>query len=176
MRKKKPIDLETSEKEYLASSDLNYQRDIDIDQDRLDKEWIRQPELFLRWSEKAALARGEAERTKERLAVVKAEVDAEIRTHAEKKPSEAQIFQMVIMDKRVRKAESENIEAWERYGLLYAAKEAFEHRKASLENLVKLHGQQYFSSPHYNKENQEALRNETNRSYTKTVTDRIRNA
>lgn len=162
-----------------GGADLDYSREISIDRDRLDLEWARQPELFLRWAEEAARARADADRAKERLGVVRAEADFDAReamASEGRKVTETQVAVAVVLDDRVRAAEAQNIEAWERYGLLSAAREAFAQRKDSLEALVRLHGQNYYSTPRALDEDaraaKDAISREASRRRSKEVTRR----
>lgn len=157
----------------MKENELNYLDDIHIDQDRLDQEWRNQPELFLQYAQAAVEARSEADRTKEALAIAKAAADACIRDTEGKKPTEAAIVSAVLLDEDVQEATATNNAAWERAGMLQVAKEAFEHRKAALENLVRLYGQQYFSSPHVSGEEgergKEEVKHNTQRRQAKEV-------
>lgn len=133
--------------------DHDFERDIRIDPTALDVEWVEQPKLLFRYSELLADARYETDRAKEALDVIKAEVDADIRanpvkfTGEDKKPTEGAILQLIVTDERVRKAERDFAQAKREQGLLQAAVSAVETRKYALENLVRLIGQRYFSSP-----------------------------
>ena len=127
--------------------DLNYNKDLKIEADALDVEWVRQPELFMRYSEHCARSRTECDKAKEQLDVVRAEADLEIRSKYEKKPSEAQIANEVLLHPKVRGATEAWNQAKHQQDLMLAAVRAFDQRKSALENLVRLAGQGYYAGP-----------------------------
>lgn len=121
-----------------------------IDMTLLDKEWVNQPRLFFRYAKELADARQKLEESNANVKLVIAEADKKVRLSVadrEKKPPEAAIAQQISRRKEVKAAEQEALTAKHRVDVLYAAVNALEHRKAALENLVKLHGQNYFSAP-----------------------------
>ena len=127
---------------------MDYAKDISINPDALDVEWLRQPELFLEVSQEAAAARKAMDAAKENVDVVKADIDKEIRAKPyEKKPTEAQIASEVLLHTAVGDAMAQYNKCRYEYDLLTAAVRAFDQRKAALENLVRLLGQEYFAGP-----------------------------
>ena len=132
----------------IAVMTPNIETDVRIDQDRLDVEWRRQPELFLRYSELAAEARISCDRAKTALDVTIAETDARVRSAAtERKPTETQIANTVLLDPQVRGAHDAFLAAKNRQDLLQSAVRAMEQRKDALENLVRLGLAGYFATP-----------------------------
>lgn len=125
----------------------DYTRDVEIDQNNLDVEWKRQPKLVLHWSEMRADAARDVDEAKEALEILIAEKDMEIRDSADKKPTESAIANMIKMDKDVQDAQQTLTEARHSLAKLQAACSAFDHKKAALENLVKLFGMSYFAEP-----------------------------
>jgi len=63
---------------------MNYEKDITIDDSALDLEWLDQPKLMLKYAQYVAQLSMERDILKEQVDVVKAELDAEIRTDPEK--------------------------------------------------------------------------------------------
>ena len=132
----------------MAEKVNDYEDDIQIDEDFLDVEWLEQPRLFLQYSRRASEARDEMERAKQLMDLTKAEVDLDVRknpgNHKLEKVTEGAISAAILMDSRFQEALNE---ARHNYNVLMGAVSAFEQRKTALENLVKLHGQNYFAGP-----------------------------
>ena len=132
-------------------ADLDYDNDLRIDPNALDIEWLDQPRTYMRYAEQLARALKEVDKTKERLEVVKAELDHEIRDAAErgggKKPTESAISNTVTNHSRYQQAMSDYNDAKYESNLLSSAVRAFDQRKAALENLVRLHASSYFAGP-----------------------------
>jgi len=130
---------------------MNYEADIRIDETALDLEWLEQASLMLKYTREQADTMKEEELAKERLDLVKAELDKEIRTNPESfdivKITEGAIQAAILSHNKYQRASKELIDA--RYNNLVAkgAVRAFEQRKDALENLARLHGQQYFAGP-----------------------------
>jgi len=125
----------------------NYREDLKIDPDALDVEWVRQPELYLYYSELLAQAKHEVDKKKEELDIEKAEADSRLRNSYEKKPPEGQIANDVLQEEKVREAYKEYCDAKLNMDLMFAAVNAFNQRKEALENLVRLANAGYFASP-----------------------------
>jgi hypothetical protein len=147
------MDEKTKERELAKKGVLDFEQDIEIDPNALDVEWMQQPHLTAKYGEALAHARAETDRAKERLEVVKAEVDRDVRenpreyTGSDRKPTEGAIANIVIENGRVREAEAYYIERRELQNLLYAITQAIDAKKSSLENMVRLMGMQYFAGP-----------------------------
>lgn len=130
---------------------LNYEQDIRIDETALDIEWLEQPQLMLKYAKELAWRSRTVDEAKERIDVVRAEVDRKIRAYPEKygleKITEAVVQNTILLQPEYKDALKEyNDERYE-YDITRAAVRAFEQRKDALENLVRLHGQQYFAGP-----------------------------
>jgi len=134
-------------------SDFDYSAELSIDPDALDIEWLIQPSLFIKYAEALAEARLELDKNKTELDMIRADIDNEIRQNpipysgSDKKPTETQIANLVIQHPDVQNANDRFIESKHIVELLSLAVRAFDQKKAALENLVKLHGQQYFAGP-----------------------------
>jgi hypothetical protein len=123
---------------------------LSIDQNLLDREWLNQPRFFFRYAKMLADARMAFEQAKANLKVVAAEADQKVRIRAaklEEKVTEAIVFATVQRREDYRDAEQAVFTAKHNMDVLDAAVTALEHRKSALENLVRLHGQNYFSTP-----------------------------
>jgi len=124
---------------------------LEIDQDSLDDEWVAQPELFHKYSTKEAWFEKKLDEAKAELDVVKAEKDKRIRTNPDKygikKTTDKAIDAVLVQQEDVQEAIQAVTDAKYQYNIARAARIALDHRKAALESLVKLHGQNYFSTP-----------------------------
>jgi hypothetical protein len=130
---------------------MNYEKDIVIDGESLDLEWLHQPALMMRYTQNSARRRKELEEARQSLDVAKAEADKMIRTNPDKygieKMTETVVANAVLKEKGYQQAYTEYLEAKYESDMAQGAVNAFEHRKSALENLVRLYGQQYFSGP-----------------------------
>jgi hypothetical protein len=127
---------------------MNYEQDLKIDAEALDKEWLHQPVLFMQYAAESAAAQDRLGRAKESLDVVKAEQDSLIRSQpSDKKPTEAAIAGMVLQTREYQEANERYLAAKLEYDLCQAAVRAMDQRKSALENLVRLLGASYFAAP-----------------------------
>jgi len=145
---------------------VDYESDVTIDEDALDVEWLRQAMLMGRYGRLAVEARRVMDLTKERLDVVRAELDRDIRANPAKygieKVTEGVVQNTIILAEKVRTDEEKKeiamiqpyqdavrafIDAKYESEMAQAAVRAVDQKKSALENLVRLHGQQYFAGP-----------------------------
>lgn len=130
---------------------MNYEQDITIDEAALDVEWTIQPNLMMKYARHAANMRLEMDKAKEALELVKAEIDKDIRLHPEKyeieKITDKVVENTIPMQSRYKGASNDYIQAKFESDLAYSVVKAIDARKDALENLVRLHGQQYFAGP-----------------------------
>jgi hypothetical protein len=130
---------------------MDYEQDIEIDEMALDVEWLNQPGLMMKYARHSAQMRRELDESKQNLDITKAEVDKDIREHPEKykleKITEGAVFSAILTAKKYQDAHTEYLAAKYESDMAQGAVNAFEQRKSALENLVKLHGQQYFAGP-----------------------------
>lgn len=128
-----------------------FEKDRQIDPEGLDVECVRQVDLLMRWAERAVDARAEMERLKFSMDTVWAELDLKVR----RKP---QRFHLESVTEGAVKAtistHPDYIRAVEKYHAarkdsmwLDRAVDALEMKKRMLEELIKLHGLQYFAGP-----------------------------
>jgi len=138
-------------REVESITDTSYLEDISINPDALDVEWTRQAQTFFKYAELTAKARDKMDRIKETLDVKDAQLGLKIRSnpaaHGLEKVTEASVQALLLIDKD-RMLTSENL-ASAKYELeiLIAAVRALDQKKAALENLVRLQGQNYFAGP-----------------------------
>jgi len=122
---------------------------------RLDIEWVEQPELFgiaARLEAEAARNVALMEKKRDR---VKAELSLEIRQSPRDFDAPTRSGSVTldtlesIRDLQPKMIEAENvlIEAKFVYDQARGLRQSFDHRKKALEELVRLHGQDYYSAP-----------------------------
>jgi hypothetical protein len=130
---------------------MNYEKDIEIDENSLDIEWLNQPSLMLKYTRHSARMRMELDLAKQNLDIAKAESDKAIRGNPEKygieKVTEAVIANAILIHPKYQQAYTDYLTAKFEVDMAQGAVGAFEQRKSALENLVRLHGQQYFAGP-----------------------------
>lgn len=130
---------------------MDFENDVRIDESSLDVMWLDQPRLVMKYAKASAQARKEMDKAKERLEVVKAELDRGIRSDPDKygvsKITEGVVASTVLLQSEYQKAMEEYIESKYEQNLTQEALRAVSDRKDSLENLVRLLGMNYFSGP-----------------------------
>ena len=132
--------------------ELDYERDLYIDESALDVEWLGQASLMFRYSKELAKAEREIARLKEKQAVVKAELDRDIRLVPEDfdikvKVTEAVVSNTILFQEEYKTITNELIEAQYEVSMIKGAVNAIHQRKDALQDLVRLHGQRYFAGP-----------------------------
>lgn len=130
-----PVRLDDDTKDLLTY----YTQALRLDKHDLDGCCISQPELFERVSSDLAFRMSFRDRAKRNLADLEASVDVEVRQESAKKLTEREIASMVRVDPRIREANTVLISCNYVVGRLQALKEAFEHRRAMIKELVTLH-------------------------------------
>lgn len=122
---------------------------IDIDKNRLDEECEAQPGLVYTWGCKLADAKKELAEAQADLEVTKAEVAADVAANPAKygltKTTVDAVAAAVTSSKDVKAAQGTVIDARHLVDVTQAAVNALDHKKRMLENLVDLHGRDYFS-------------------------------
>jgi hypothetical protein len=131
---------------------MDYEIDIKIDPDNLDVEWLNQPALFLKYSRHLAQMRKELDESRQDLDIKKAEVDRKIRENPEAygiegKVTEGAIQSAILTEDEYQEAQKDYLEVKYEMDMAQGAVNAFNQRKEALENLVKLHGMNYFAGP-----------------------------
>ena len=125
---------------------MDFEKDMQIDQGRLDEEWLNQPGLFMRYAKLAAQAKARLDRAKENVKIIRSECIKDAKERLEKPTA-----QLIEADYRTRtkyiRAKEEAIDAEYSYNILDSAVFALQQRKMALENLVRLLGQEYFAAP-----------------------------
>lgn len=135
--------------------------DFQIDVNRLDEEWVRQPELYRRYAEAAADAKRVHEEAKNDLEVIRADVEQMVRKNPESfglaKTTEGAIKTAIDLNEKVRIAVETVIEARHSMDVIQAAVGSLDHRKSALGDLVRLFLADYFSKPQVDEGSKEAV-------------------
>ena len=124
---------------------------FEVDQSRLDEEWVRQPAVYYDYATRLADARLTLEEAKTDLEVIRADYDIDIRGNPEtydlEKTTEKLIESVIAQQDEYQKALRNAQKAKHEVDLLQAATQALDHKKQALQSLVNLHGQNYFATP-----------------------------
>lgn len=130
---------------------LNWKADVVINPDALDVEWAKQASLFGSYCVEQAKARDAADHAKEALNIKYAQLDLKVRSNPAvyglDKPTEGGIRATIILDKDYQASAELLAKAQFNLEVMTAAVRALDQKKAALENLVRLAGQNYFAGP-----------------------------
>ena len=147
----------------------DYQKNIklfDIDLTRLEEEWLQQPKNFYVVSNQLADARSEISEAEAEVELARAyrkEIEAQLtlkissdpaKYKLKEKPTAVLVSSTVLIRpsykkalQKCRDAQEELNHAWNKVNHLQSLVNSFDQKKSTLEYLVKLHGQNYFSIP-----------------------------
>lgn len=121
---------------------------LEVNKYKLDTECEQQPALYLEQAEKLATAKGDRDEMDNRLKFVLAEREQFIRgAYKDQKLTEAGVKALLETDPEVLGARENLVKAEKTVYYLEAVVKAYEHRKASLDNLVVLFSKGYYSRP-----------------------------
>jgi hypothetical protein len=133
---------------------INYERDMRIDENSLDVEWLNQAPLAMKYVRYYAKCRQRVTLAEEKIKVVRAELIKLANMNPDKylgpdvKPTAPNVEAFYRMHIRHKTAKDEWIEAQYELNMAEGAKSEISFtRKAALENMVVLHGQNYFAGP-----------------------------
>jgi len=128
-----------------------FEDQLKIDKFNLDEEWVNQPSLYGFYASEVSDAQRALDKAKEKVEVIRSKLVVNINKFPQKfnfKKVTASITEAIIVsDTEYRDALDEMHERKYELSILQGAVRAFDHRKSALENIVKLHSQQYFSEP-----------------------------
>lgn len=132
---------------------MNYEEDIRIDDSALDLEWLEQASLAMKYGRHYAICRKRLTEAEEKIKITRAELIAEANADPvgccnKDKPNAADIEAYYRNNKRHKEAKENWVTAQFELDMAEIAKNEISYtRKVALENLVRLHGQQYFAGP-----------------------------
>jgi hypothetical protein len=157
---------------------MNYEEDIKIDIDWLDRELVNQPHLMFQYSKNAAEMENNRSKAKENLDIVMAEVDTDIRNNPEDhdiiKVTEASVKAAILKTAKYKKANQAYIDAVYEYNIAVAAVKSIEQKKSSIEGLVKLVLANYFASPSVPHQTKEIIENSSDKILNQKVAESMR--
>lgn len=133
--------------------ELDYEKDMYTDETALDVEWLHQANLARKYGKHVAELRKQVNKLEEKKKTIRAELIQyanrnPIEACGKEKPNAADIESYYRSQNEYKQVVNDLLDA--QYELEYAEvakNEIAFTRKATLENLVKLHGQQYFAGP-----------------------------
>ena len=132
---------------------MSFETDNKINKYDLLDALLKQPQLFYEWSKKASNAEVETAEAKDRLEMIKGDVDLRIRRNPKRyklpegKNPEGAIRATVLKDKKVRRYTKEYFKALRSEKTLNDARKSFQQRKNMLESLTTLNIQLHFAEP-----------------------------
>jgi hypothetical protein len=138
-------DGSTHNEEY-EGSEFDYEKDLHIDPNYLDAEFLNHSSVFMRYGKESAGANKALKLAEEKVKTIRSQVIKALKESGDKF-TETTLEAAYRLDPDYLVAKQEYIEASYDADLLINAVYAFQARKVALENLVRLHGQQYFSTP-----------------------------
>lgn len=157
-----------------AAADIeSYDKLVEIDPDRLDKECLRLPTQVLHHAEAAAQAKFDLDESKSKLEVVEADFRRQVRDKPGHfrldKVTEGAINEVVVMLPDYQKAVARVNRAKHNLEIHQAVLTALEHKKRSLTLLVELHGIGYFGEVKPSPRAREAVENITRKRVRRSV-------
>jgi hypothetical protein len=127
---------------------MNYKEDLAIDENNLHIELAKNPLLFSKWAEALVNMENQRDRLRDRLELIHAELDNDIRSNPEKyslgQVTEKLIQSTILMHEDYRKVKEEYLKAKHEAGILKVAVRSFKSREKSLERLVRLYNDNYY--------------------------------
>lgn len=133
--------------------ELNYNKDVRINESALDLEWLDQAELAIKYGKEFALAHAKVLLLDEKVKVIRSELINKAWSDPQKylgqpKGSIQTVEAYYRTHKKHKKAKQELIKAQEELNFIEIAKNEIAFtRKAALENMVKLFTSSYFAGP-----------------------------
>jgi hypothetical protein len=133
--------------------ELDYERDVEIDVDALDIEWLDQPRLAMKYGRHVSQLRKKVAQLEEKKKTERSELIKEANEDPQgccgkDKPNAADIEAYYRSSTAYQKAVDELLDAQYELSIAEIAyNEISWTRRMALENLVKLYGQQYFAGP-----------------------------
>jgi hypothetical protein len=131
--------------------EINYEQDVQIDENALDLEWLEQAPLMMKYIEHASEKEKERDEKKEKLDFVAAQLDKEVRDHPElfgiAKVTESTVEAAIKRSTRYQGAAEDYIEAKYEARIARGAVDAIHDRKEALQELGRLLNLGYFAPP-----------------------------
>lgn len=154
------------------SNEFDFEKDLSINKFKLDEECLSHSSIYFRYAEAQQKAKSEVSRLKDKLEIVTAEANIRIRSDLIEKGikfTEALVTSHLTKDEEVLSVKEELREAEEINARLSVAVTAMEHRKAELDNLVKLYCSGYFSVANGGSEVKKGINEQTSNAVRKNL-------
>lgn len=136
--------------------------DFQIDPYNLEEEWTKQSTLYKQYADEYADARRELAEAQSALEVAKAKCKLAIRQNPGdfglKKATNDSVEEAAALSESIQEAEQEVCDARHRVDVLGGAKEALDHKKKALGDLVSLYLSDYYSGPTASKGDRERIK------------------
>lgn len=148
-RNREPVNEEPRSRRHRdtgGTEEFDYESDLAIDPNFLDAEFLNHSQTFMKYAKESAKANKAAKLAEQNVKVIRSELIEEAKRKGQDKNA-ATLEAYYRNDDRHKKAKADWIEATFYADLIQNAVFAFQARKLALENLVRLHGQEYFSRP-----------------------------
>lgn len=133
---------------------MNYEQDAYIDETALDVEWLEQAELAIKYGKHWAMCKKKYTHAEEKIKLVRADLVKQANEDPDKhlgdgvKPTAVNVESYYRSHPDHKKAKQEWIELGYELNVAEVARNEISYaRKSALENLVRLHAQQYFAGP-----------------------------
>jgi len=135
---------------------LNFMEDIEINKYRLDEEFVQQASLYLKYSTSACKAKRDMDIAKEELDILESTLRKDIKTNpqmfvdmgkSKKGLTNDDVIGIIKTQESWQEASHKLIEIKYKNEKLWGAVRAFEQRRSSLDNLVKLSISNYYATP-----------------------------
>lgn len=157
---------ETKKIKTLVPEDDSF---LEVNKFELDREWVEQPGLYHKFSRKLAKCIEKLEIAENNVELVEAQLGQKIRENPEQfgcsKSTDKAVKDTVICHPLYQNAVAEVAKAKYNKSLLTGTCNALEQRKEGIQDLVKLHGKNYFADPRADsEEDKETMRNIEKRS------------
>ena len=130
----------------------DYNKDIEIDENDLEGEWLVHPAIVMYYNKAFADAQYNRDKLKIKLDQESAKLDSDVRKNwkdlnFDSKPTENAIRSYILLHPNYRKAEIKHLKAIREVVMLTGVRNSFEHRKKALENIVSLRITGFHSEP-----------------------------
>jgi hypothetical protein len=131
---------------------MDFEKDVNIDLDALEMEWLKQPTLYFKYSKQMEACADEMRELELQVDIIRSELDNEIRKEfmsrdEKKKLTEKMIEAMILQNSNYQKVVKEYNDKKYEFNILKSTVEALNQKKYALENLVKLWLGGYYATP-----------------------------
>jgi BMFP domain-containing protein YqiC len=137
---------------------MNVDNDLNIDEDNLEMEWLRQASLYAKYSELVAESEYKMNHTKEKLEILESNLDIDIRK-SNSKITENNIKSQIKIDEGRVGLNNLYLKRRKEFFIVSKILTALEHKKKALENLVSMNLNIYYSQPRNSSKKESEIEN-----------------